>query len=85
MGIRSQNAVTERLIRILRTLTQPRRDANNPQATGLLPVRSAEQLLAQGARPTLLRQIDRLLSFPTAQLETLFRSAIIEYARLVQQ
>ena len=49
------------------------------------PASTAERLLAQGDRPALRRRIDRLLSVPRPQLETLFHAAILGYARFVQQ
>lgn len=51
----------------------------------LLSLLTAKQLLTEGARPSLLRQIDRLLSVPCSHLEPLFHTTIQNYARFVQQ
>ena len=51
----------------------------------LLHSLTAKQLLAEGTRPGLLRQIDRLLSVPRSHLEPLFHATILNYARFVQQ
>ncbi len=70
---------------VLRWLTRPIRGSRRALAQGSLPVVPAERLLAQGDRPALRRRIDRLLSVPRPQLETLFHEAILSYARFVQQ
>lgn len=56
-----------------------------PGPLGLLRLFPASELLAQGSRPGLLRQIDRLLSVPRSHLESLFHATIVRYARFVQQ
>lgn len=52
---------------------------------GLLRLFAASELLTQGSRPGLLRQIDRLLSVPRSHLESLFHVTIVRYASFVQQ
>lgn len=70
---------------VLRWLTRPILGPRRAPAQGSLPVVPAERLLSQGDRPALRRRIDRLLSVPRPQLETLFHGAILGYARFVQQ
>ena len=77
--------MAENLVSRLRRLTQPWKYNRKPPAPGLFPLFSAEQLLAQGPRPMLLRQIYQLLSVPAALLNTLYQTAIFNYARFVQQ
>jgi conjugal transfer pilus assembly protein TraI len=43
------------------------------------------ELLAQGIRPGLLRQIDQLLSVPRSHLQLLIHATILNYGRFVQQ
>lgn len=81
----TDHAETAGRLGVLRWLTRPILGPRRALAQGSLPVMPAERLLAQGERPALRRRIDRLLSVPRPQLETLYHAAILSYARFVQQ